>query len=152
MIHRFKSSQLTVNKKMKGIEQEDFSKFSSQSLAKIISFSNPTMDVANARMDTKLSTLKPLLAKSIARTYEWFDSDSGKSNIMSGWRGAGIVDAISKCRDNSLSSILDPFERLSLQSLSYAYYTEYCIHIFGNRYTLQFLIQTTLSTFLISLQ
>ena len=102
-----------INIKIKGIEQEDFSTYLSQSLAKFIS-NNPTMDVADARMDTKLSTLKPLLAKSIARTYEWFDSDSGKSNIMSGWRGAGIVDAISKCRDNSLSSILDPFERLSL--------------------------------------
>ena len=102
-----------INIKIKGIEQEDFSTYFSQSLAKFIS-NNPTMDVADARMDTKLSTLKPLLAKSIARTYEWFDSDSGKSNIMSGWRGAGIVDAVSNCKDNSWSSILDPFERLRL--------------------------------------
>ena len=71
---------------MKGIDQEDFSKFSSQSLAKIIS-SNPTMDVADARMDTKLSTLKPLLAKSIARTYEWFDSDSGIKKWMTWNKG-----------------------------------------------------------------
>ena len=60
------------------------------------------MDVADARVDTKLSTLKQFHAKSIARSYGWFDTDSSKSNIMSSWCGTGIVDAVSKCRDNSL--------------------------------------------------
>ena len=75
---------------------------------------NPKVDVADIRVDTKLSTLKPLHARSLTRSYKYFNSDPGRKIILSGWRGAGITDAVKKCRDKSVQSLLDPFVRLSI--------------------------------------
>ena len=68
------------------------------------------MDVADASVDTKLSTLKPFHAKS----YQYFKSEEGRKNILSGWRGSGIRQAVTQSRDTSWQSMLNPFAALSL--------------------------------------
>ena len=44
--------------------------------------------LADARVDIKLSTIKPIHAKSIVRSYTFFKSEEGKKIIASGWRAA----------------------------------------------------------------
>ena len=62
---------LTVNKTLKSFEQEEFSTYYSTSLAEILS-AHPNMSI---EVDTKLSTLKPLHAKSLAKSYDYFKTD-----------------------------------------------------------------------------
>ena len=75
------------------------------------------MDLADARVDTKLSILKPLHAKSLVMSYEFFRSEEGKNNILSGWRAAGISKAFSESRETGWNSVLDPFSNLRLEDI-----------------------------------
>ena len=68
-------------------------------------------DLEVDRLDTKLSTLKPLHAKSITRSFHYFNSD-GRSIMINGWRAAGITAAVARCRNDNWQAILDPFARL----------------------------------------
>ena len=104
---------LTVNKKLKEFEQAMFSDYYSAALKKSI-IQNPDMDVADIRVDTKLSTLKPIHATSLRKSYEYFKTDPGKTNILNGWRASGITKAVNDARDNSWSSLLDPFANLQI--------------------------------------
>ena len=72
------------------------------------------MDVAEAKVDIKLSTMKPLHAKSLTKSYKFFLSPEGKKNIVGGWRGAGILQAVPKVRNNSWEILLYPFENINL--------------------------------------
>ena len=72
------------------------------------------MAIEDAKVDTKLSTLKPLHAQLLTKSYEHFKTEYGKQNILNGWRGAGISKAIGDCRDNSWSSLIDPFSNMQI--------------------------------------
>ena len=69
------------------------------------------MDIADARVDIKLSTIH---AKSIVRYYTFFKSEEGKNIIASGWRAAGITEAVKKCREENYESLLNPFSSLTI--------------------------------------
>jgi len=47
------------------------------------------MDIADIRVDIKLSTIKPIHAKWMVRSYSFFKSEAGQKVIGSGWRAAG---------------------------------------------------------------
>ena len=110
--HLLSPLDLTVNKKLKGLEQEDFCRYYSTALANTIR-SNPGADISDLEVDTKLSTLKPLHAKSITRSFHYFNSD-GRSIMINGWRAAGITAAVARCRNDNWQAILDPFARISI--------------------------------------
>ena len=75
---------------------------------------NPQMDIADIRVDTRISVLRPLHAKVIMKSYMFFQSEYGKKIIVNGWKGAGILHAVSDCRNMNWKSLLDPFAALSL--------------------------------------
>ena len=52
------------------------------------------------KVDLKLSTLKPIHAKTVSKVYEHVKSDQGKQAILSGFRAAGITDAVKKIPEN----------------------------------------------------
>ena len=68
---------LTVNKTLKSFEQEDFSTYYSTSLAEILA-AHPNMSIEDAKVCIKLSTLKPLLAKSLAKSYNFLRQTRGR--------------------------------------------------------------------------
>ena len=72
------------------------------------------MSIEDAKVCTKLSTLKPLHAKSLTKSYNFFKTNEGKINIRSGWRGAGVRKAVDNCRDLTWESLVDPFANLRL--------------------------------------
>ena len=63
-----------------------------------------------------MSMLKPIHAKSIARTL--INSVPGRRIILSGWRRAGITEAAPrKCRDTTIFDsllLLDPFGMITI--------------------------------------
>ena len=69
---------------------------------------NPEKDVTTIEVDLKLSTLKPRHAKLMKELYEWLATEKGKSVILSGWRSAGIVDAVKNARSGEIPS-LNPY-------------------------------------------
>ena len=71
------------------------------------------MDIADIRVDTRISVLRPLHAKVIMKSYLFFQSEDGE-NIANGWKGSGILSAVSECRNMNWESLLDPFAALSL--------------------------------------
>ena len=58
--------------------------------------------------------MKPIHANTMKKSYEFFKSPEGKNIIMSGWRAAGMTEALRDARDNSVDSLLDPFADLCL--------------------------------------
>ena len=110
--HLLSPLDLTVNKKLKHLEQEDFSKYYSTAIANSVR-NNPGIDVSELNIDKRLSTLKPLHAASITRSYHFFNSE-GRSIILNGWRAAGITAAVARCRCNDWEGIVDPFAVMSL--------------------------------------
>ena len=60
------------------------------------------------KVDLKLSTLKPIHAKTVSKVYEHLKSDKGKQVILNGFRAAGITEAVTKIRENPKSG-LNPY-------------------------------------------
>ena len=107
---------LTVNRKLKEFDKAEFS-----TLSKIIA-ANPNIDLADVRVDTKLSSLKRLRTKAWVLSYELFRSNEGKMNILSGWHAAGSSKAVSKNlrRETGWNSVLTDFRTYELKtSVSY---------------------------------
>lgn len=62
------------------------------------------------KVPLKLSLIKPLHAGWVVEFYNFMTSDSGKKYIDSGWRAAGITDAIEMGKENLPP--IDPFHDL----------------------------------------
>ena len=69
---------------------------------------NLVKDVTTIEVDLKLSTLKPRHAKLMKELYEWLATEKEKSIILSGWRSAGIVDAVKNAQSGEIPS-LNPY-------------------------------------------
>ena len=66
------------------------------------------------KVDIKLSTVKPLHCKTISKAYNFFNSDKGKRIMGSGWRAAGIIDALKNARSDSVvNDLVDPFASMA---------------------------------------
>ena len=106
------SLDLTVNRTLKKMEQEFCSTYVSEQLANHLQHS-PNNDF---KLDTRLSILKPLHAKAIKSSYEFFQTPDGRKIIKSGWRAAGITAAVKICRRDGIVSrmLIDPFANLSI--------------------------------------
>ena len=73
---------------------------------------SPNID--DVKIDTRLSVLKPLHAKVISKAHEHFKTESGKRNVINGWRASGIKKDVEDCRENSVESIFDPFKNMRI--------------------------------------
>ena len=69
---------------------------------------NAEIDGTTIDIDMKLSTLKPLHAKTINKIYKYLKSDKGKDIILAGWRAAGITQALAQGRENNFVPSLNP--------------------------------------------
>ena len=64
-------------------------------------------DVTTFSVDLGLTTLKPFHFKTLKKILSFFDTEDGKKIIISGFRSAGIVQAIEKPRAGE-HALLDP--------------------------------------------
>lgn len=101
---------LTVNRSLKLFEQQSFTDYFSSVISTALAAS-PDQPIEDIEVDTKLSTLKPLHATTMRKSYEFFKGE-GKRVIASGWRASGITAAIRDSRRSDVDSILDPFAGL----------------------------------------
>ena len=77
---------------------------------------NRESDVADFKLDIRLSILKPMHAKAITASYEYFKTQDGRKLILSGWQAAGLSGAVKRYRHNGIDSsmLIDPFSRLTI--------------------------------------
>ena len=111
--HLLQPLDLTVNRSLKSFEQKEFSEYFTSVILKQIKTSSSD-DITDITVDTKLSTMKPLHAKTLTKSYEYFHSAIGRSIIANGWRAAGITDTIRGVRDGDVECLLDPFAGLNI--------------------------------------
>ena len=105
---------LTLNKSLKSFKQREWSKYYSDQIAKHIR-NEPQLPIEDAKVDVRLSVIKPLHAKTMAKAFTFFSSTEGKKIIASGWRGAGIAETIERARSISpIVGLVDPFQDLTL--------------------------------------
>ncbi len=69
-------------------------------------------EVEDIRVDTRLSILKPLHAKTVTNAYKWLKTDAGVRNVIKGWEAAGIVKAVEDARKNTVNDLIDPFKNM----------------------------------------
>ena len=114
MTHIFAPLDLTVNRSMKQLERKEFPTYYSNCISEQLK-SNPNRSIEEVVVDTKLSTVKPLHARTMAKAYDFFRSAQGRKIIASGWRAAGITEALKHARQGQLvDALLDPFASLSI--------------------------------------
>ena len=74
----------------------------------------PNIDVAEIKIDTKRSTMRPLHAKSLKKVHSFLSSSKGKQIIANGWKASGITDAVRDARSAEVRDLLDPFAALAI--------------------------------------
>ena len=99
MKHLLQPLDLTTNGVVKKMEQREFSNYFTNCITKAL-LADPKRDAITIKVDLKLSTLKPIHAKTISKLYEHLKSDKGKQVIFNGFRAPGIMEAVKKMREN----------------------------------------------------
>ena len=99
MTHLLQTLDLTTNGVVKKMDQRECSDYFTRCITGAL-LANPKRDVATMKVDLKLSTLKPIHAKTFSKVYEHVKSDQGKQAILNGFRAAGITDAVKKIPEN----------------------------------------------------
>ena len=89
------------------MEQREYSDYFTNCITEAL-LADPKRDVATIKVDLKLSTLKPIHAKTVSKVYEHLKSDKAKQVILNGFRAAGITEAVTKIRENPKSG-LNPY-------------------------------------------
>ena len=76
---------------------------------------NPGMDVADIKLDTRITVMRPLHARSLCKVYyiQLVRNFPWKLITANSWRAAGITDAVKDARA-TVSDILDPFAALRI--------------------------------------
>ena len=112
LTHLLSPLDLTVNKSIKLIERQEFTSYFTENVARALQ-RNPGMDVADIKLDTRKTVMRPLHARSLCKVYSLFATPQGKLITANGWRAAGITNAVKDARA-TVSDILDPFAALSI--------------------------------------
>ena len=71
----------------------------------------------NLDLDTRLSDVKPLHAKTMKKAFDFFSTSKGIKIIKSGWRasGNGMTSAVESARNDQLIDLLvDPFANITI--------------------------------------
>ena len=86
------------------MELREFSNYFTNSITEAL-LADPKQDVTTIKVDLKLSTLKPIHAKTVSKVYEHLKSDKGKQVILNGFREAGVTEAVKKMQENPKSGL-----------------------------------------------
>ena len=106
MTDEFQALNLTVNKWLKGEIKGKFQDCFANELRMELD-SGKSLDDINIKF--LLSTMKPLHAGWLIDAYNKLSSCDGKSLILSGWKAAGISEALEKGLAGFSRGILDPY-------------------------------------------
>ena len=104
MTHLLQPLDLTTNGVVKKMEQREFSNYFTNCITKAL-LADPKRDAITIKVDLKLSTLKPIHAKTVSKVYEHLKSDKRKQVILNGFRAAGTTEAVKKIRENPKSGL-----------------------------------------------
>ena len=85
-----------------------FSNYFTTSITKAM-LADPNRDVASIKVDLKLSTLKPMHAKTVSRVFMYLHDEEGRKVILNGFRAAGITKAVESTRANAFVDSLNPY-------------------------------------------
>ena len=107
MTHLIQPFDLKTNGVVKTIEQREFIDYFTNCITEAL-LADPKRDVTTIKVDLKLSTLKPIHAKTVSKVYEHSKSDKDKQVILNGIGAAGITEAVRKIRQNP-KSVLSPY-------------------------------------------
>ncbi len=86
LTHILSPLDLTVNRSLKRFEKDACVEYYSSQVAAQFA---PGSEVEDIRVDTRLSILKPLHAKTVTNAYKWLKTDAGVRNVIKGWEAAG---------------------------------------------------------------
>ena len=98
---------LTVNKYAKAFTRKKFNEWYSKEIKRQLDAGKPLEEVD---VKLRLSVMKPIHAQWMVELYNHMTTGDGKKNILSGWRAAGIQDAV-KLGLSGLPTV-DPFSDL----------------------------------------
>ena len=107
MTHLLQPLDLTTNGVFKKQERRAFSDYYTSTIMKELN-DNPERDVTTIKVDTKLSTLKPLHIQTLEKIYKFFGTENGRRIIKSGFRAAGVTEAVQNARIGVIPG-LDPY-------------------------------------------
>ena len=102
--HLLQPLELSTNGVVKEMEQREFSDYFTNCITEAL-LADPKRDVTTIKVDLKLSTLKPIHAKTVSKVYEHLKSDKGKQVILNGFRAAVITEAVKKIWENPKSGL-----------------------------------------------
>ena len=71
LTHLLSPLYLTVNKSIKLIERQEFTSYFTKNVARALQ-RNPRGDVADIKLDTRKTVMRPLHAKSLCKVYSFF--------------------------------------------------------------------------------
>ena len=103
----FQVLDLTVNKWVKGIMMGKFNDWFAETLRRELDCGKSLDDIT---IKSKLTTMKPLHAGWLIDVYNQLLPFKGKQIILSGWKAAGISDALEKGLTGFSVGIMDPFD------------------------------------------
>ena len=109
MTHLHQPLDLTTNGTAKKIEKREFNSHFTKRIMQAM-LKDPNINVITIDVDLKLTTLKPLHAATVIKMYNVFKTDEGKKIILSGWRAAGITEALKTARESNTIPSLNPYE------------------------------------------
>ena len=107
MTHLLQPLDLTTNTVVKKIEQRKFRDYFTNCITEAL-LADPKRDATTVKKDSKLSTLKPIHAKTVSKVYEHLKSDKDKQVILNGFVAACITEAVKKIQENPKSG-LNPY-------------------------------------------
>ena len=106
MTDEFQVLDLTVNKWLKGVIKGKFQDWFANQLRMELDCGKSLDDI---NIKFLLSTMKPVHAGWLIDAYNKLSSSDGKSLILSGWKAAGISEALEKGLAGFSRGILDPY-------------------------------------------
>ena len=108
MTHLFQALNLITNNAVKDIEKQEFTSHFTTSILSALQ-RDPDIDVTTIEIDLKLSTLKPCHAATMEKVYNFLKSEKGREIILSGWKAAGITEALQQERERNAAFSLNPY-------------------------------------------
>ena len=108
MIHLLQPLDPTTSNAVKDIEKQEFASYFTTSILSALHF-DPDIDVTTIEIDLKLSTLKPCHVVTIEKVYNFLKSEEGREIILSGWKAAGVTEALQQAREGNVALSLNPY-------------------------------------------
>ena len=109
MKHLFQPPDLIVNKHVKDFIKKKFTEWFSRQMQIGL---DRGAELENIDIANRLTVIKPLHARWMVELYNHMSSDAGLKVVISGWKTAGIFDAVRMGSKTFLHLILSPISIL----------------------------------------